>query len=73
MELESGVGAAEERPVWRTRHAVPKRSRAFASHGEPNLKKVKKRSKAEASARMPEIILLVLRSRKRKKKKRRQF
>jgi len=53
---ESGAGAAEEQPTRRTRHVVPKRSRASAFQGEPSSKKVRKGSKAAVSAQMPEII-----------------
>ena len=53
---EYGAGAAEEHPVRRTRHAMPKHPRAFTSQGEPSPEKARKESEAEVSARMPEII-----------------
>ena len=56
LALESGAGAAEEHPVRRTRHVMPKRPRASASQGEPSPKKARKGSEGEASARMPKII-----------------
>jgi len=49
------VGAVEEHPIRRARHVVSKR-RASASQDEPSLKKAKKGSEAEVSARMPEKI-----------------
>ena len=51
----SGAGAAEECPVRRTRHVVPKHPRASAFQGKPSPKKARKGSEAEASARMPEV------------------
>jgi len=43
---ESGVGAVEEQPTRKTRHAVPKCPRASASQGTPNQKKARKGSEA---------------------------
>ena len=53
---ESGAGAAEEHPVWRTRPAMPKHPRASASQDEPSPKKFRKGSEAEVSAQMREVI-----------------
>ena len=55
--LESGAGAAEGHPIRKAQQVVSKRPRASTSLGEPSLKKAKKGSEAEASARMPEVIL----------------
>ena len=35
-EPESGTGTVEERPTWKTRQAVAKRTRASPSKGEPS-------------------------------------
>ena len=70
LEPESREEATEEQLTRRIRHTVSKRPRASTFQGEPNPKKTKKGSEAEASARMHEITLLVLRTRKRKKKRR---
>ena len=56
LVLESGAGAAEEHPVRKARQIVSKRPRVSTSQGEPSPKKAKKGSKAEAPARMPEVI-----------------
>ena len=58
LALDSGAGAAEEHPIQRTQHAVPKRPRVSASQGEPSQKKAKKGSEAKASAWMPKVIHL---------------
>jgi len=55
-EPESRAEAAEEQPTRRIKQAVSKRPYAPTSQGEPNPKKTKKESEAEASARMPEVI-----------------
>ena len=55
LALEYEAGAAEEHPIRRTQHVVPKRPRAPASQGEPSPKKARKEFVAEASARMPKV------------------
>ena len=50
------MGVAEKHSVRNARQVMSKRPRASTSQGEPDPKKAKKGSEAEASARMPEII-----------------